>query len=309
MSPPPSSPLRLASPGRRPATASSRRWGPAAAAALLFLLGSGPQSPDASAADAELRAANPETERPRDIKRASRLVANSANGVRYVVTGVCEAAGIRQIAEVLKHAAHEEMWAFLPRANGGDDCQWHEIGRQEEAGRDGAYVRVDMAYLEGLVTNNAEIRLVHFHPLRFFDCAADPSCPKEAVPEQSGLVDKRWITDLLFSMPSPSDVHFMMDVSSRFHKHHRGRGRIAHKVITPYGVVDYGLTGEGLAKFEYEMYSRSEGRYITWVVASGLADESIEAVVKEHPNGIAAAVRALARSLNTQFLRVEHRPF
>ncbi|MBM3356829.1 MAG: hypothetical protein FJY54_03780 [Betaproteobacteria bacterium] len=198
---------------------------------------------------------------------------------------------------------------FLPRAHGTDRCQWHEIGREEKAGIESAHVRVDMAYLEDLIAANTEIHLVHYHPLRYFECAAHPRCPRVAPARRSRSIDQRWITDVVFSMPSVSDVHFMMDVTSRFHRRHRGRGTIKHTVVTPYGVVDYGLTDPGLAKFDSERHSRSEGLYITWVVANALADDHVERVVRDHPDSIMAGVRRLAQALNTEFLWIAYSTF
>jgi hypothetical protein len=261
------------------------------------------------AADARLRVSGSGDEPARQIRHSPHLLANHSNTERYVVTGVCEPRGIREISEILERSNAEEMWAFLPRAHGTQDCQWHEIGREEKSGSDSAYVRVDTGYVEMLMAQNTEIHLYHFHPLKYFECAANADCPQEAAAGQTESLDRRWITDLVFSMPSPSDVHFMMDVTSRFHRRHQGRGTIRHKVVTPYGVVDYGLTDKGLVKYEAERHSRSEGRYITWVVASGLADDSIEIVVKAHPGSVAAAVRGLAQTLNTEFLRVMHSTF
>lgn len=288
------------------ASAECRR---AAAIGIVLMCGMGVHPLFVNATDRQLRAPEPGAELPRQIKHLPHLAANHTNGERYVVTGVCQARGMHQIVEILQSAAHEEMWAFLPRAHGSGACQWHEIGREEKSANDGAYVRVDMAYLESLMARNSEIQLFHFHPLQYFECAAAAGCPKETARGPTGSIDKRWITDLLFSMPSPSDVHFMMDVTSRFHKHHQGQGTIRHQVVTPYGVVDYGLTAAGLVKFEYEMHSRSEGRYITWVMASRMADDSLERVIQENPGGITATVRRLAQTLNTEFLRVEYSPF
>lgn len=228
----------------------------------------------------------------RPIRYTTELRANAANAERYVVQGVCERRGVGQMQEILQHAHFEEMWAFLP---GG--CQWHEIGREEKSGDDRATLRVDMAYLETLMAENDEVRVYHFHPLKYFECAS-ASCPRGG----------RWVTDLVFSMPSASDVHFMMEVTSRFYRKRRDGGTIGHRVVTPYGVVDYGLTARGLAKYDAERDGRSEGLYITWVVASALDDERVRQLVEEHPGGIASAIRRLSQTLNTEFLRVVYTP-
>jgi len=250
----------------------------------------------------------PGAEPDRQIRHLPQLRANASNTERYVVSGVCEREGVRQMAQILKRAEFEEMWAFLPRAHGTAICEWHEIGREERSASDSASLRVDMAYLEKLMRENAEIHVFHFHPLRYFECAARARCPRQAPAGRAGTFDRRWIADLVFSMPSPSDVHFMMDVTSRFYRGRAGGGTIRHKVVTPHGVVDYGLTEQGLAKFDAERNSRSEGLYITWVVASALDDERVEWVIREQPRSIVAGVRRLAQTLNTEFLRVSYVP-
>ena len=241
----------------------------------------------------------------REIKLSPHLLVNVSNTERYVVNGKCQSDGVRELSQILRDSDFEEMWAFLPRAHGTQNCQWHEIGREEKSERDSAHMRVDRAYLEELMARNTEIHLYHVHPLRYFECAARAGCRQDAAAGEVGSFDARWITDLVFSMPSPSDVHFMMDVTSRFYRH-QGRGTIKHKVVTPYGVVDYGLTDQGLGKFDSERHSRSEGLYITWVAASALADDRVELLVKGQPGGIIAAVRKLAQTLNTEYLRVVH---
>jgi hypothetical protein len=234
---------------------------------------------------------------------STHLRANASNAERYIVKGVCERDGIRQIARILQGSEVEEMWAFLPQ-----ECQWHEIGREERSEAARSVVRVDMDYLAGLMAANADIVLVHFHPMRYFECAARADCPRQARAGRAAVPDKRWITDLVYSMPSPSDVLFMMNVTSRFHRVHQPYGTIRHKVVTPYGVVRYGLTPEGLARYDSERNGRSQGIYIPMVMASALDDDSVEKVIKENPRSIKAAVPRLARSLNTQFLRIEHKP-
>ncbi|MDX1375089.1 MAG: hypothetical protein R3357_05960 [Burkholderiales bacterium] len=257
---------------------------------------------------AELRpgASQSKQEPAREIRKSPQLRANAANTERDVVGGVCEAEGIRQIARILRRSETEEMWVFLPRAHGASECQWHEIGREERSESDGSYVRIDMAYVKMLIAENEAVHFFHFHPLKYFECASQAGCPREAA--SAAAFDARWITDLLYSMPSPSDVHFMMELTSRFNRRHGGRGTIRHSVVTPYGVVEYGLTDAGLAKYDAERHGRSGGLYITWVMASALADERLEAVARDHAGSIVESIRRLAQTLNTANLRVVHRP-
>lgn len=272
----------------------------------LLLTGMAGHPITAESTDARGRAPGSGAETTRQIAYSPWLRANASNTMRYVVNGICERQGVREISEILKRSDFEEMWAFLPRAHDAKNCQWHEIGHDEKSESDSAHVRVDMAYLEQLMAANTEIHLYHFHPLRYFECAAKTNCPQAATPGQTGSPDRRWITDLVFSMPSPSDVYFMMDVTSRFFRRHQGRGTIRHRVVTPYGLVDYGLTDKGLAKFDSERHERSGGLYITWIAANALADDYVELVIKDRPGSLIAGVRRLAQTLNTEFLRVEH---
>lgn len=268
--------------------------------ALALALGMAAHAMAAEDPYARRRAAEP----VRPNSYSPHLRANALNAERYVVKGVCERDGIREIAQILQSSAFEEMWAFLPRARDSDDCEWHEIGRDERDKRSGATLRVDMGYLMELIAEHTHVQLVHFHPRRFFECVSRDNCPQRAA--TAAPIDQRWITDLVFAMPSPSDVHFMMNVTSRFFRRHQGHGTIRHKVVTPYGVVDYGLTEQGLAKYDAERLGRSEGLYIAWVAASALDDDRVGQFLKENPGSLSAAVPRLAQALNTQFLRVVH---
>ena len=242
------------------------------------------------------------------IRHAPHLRANSTNLERYVADGLCESEGVSQIAAILQQSETEEMWIFLPRARDAQHCQWHEIGREERSDADGSYVRVDMAYVRRLIAENDDVHFYHFHPLKYFECASQDDCRRQAASARSGDFDRRWITDLLYSMPSPSDVHFMMDLTSRFHRRHQSGGTIKHKLVTPYGVVDYGLTDKGLAKFDAERHGRSEGLYISWVVASALADDRLERIAQDRAGDIAQAVRGVAETLTSDYLSVQFRP-
>ena len=277
-------------------TSAARALRSTATTVLLMLLGLA--APAAAHGPSQGSSAEP----VREATYSTYLRANSSNTERYIVKGLCERDGIRQVARILQHSEVEEMWAFLPH-----ECQWHEIGREEKSEAEKSYLRVDMDYLTALMAAHADIHLVHFHPNRYFECAARADCPKRARAGRR-MPDKRWITDLVYSMPSPSDVLFMMNVTSSFHRNHHPYGTMRHKVVTPYGVVDYGLTAEGLARYDSERNGRSQGIYIPMVMASALDDDRVEQVVKENPRSISAAVPRLARSLNTEFLRIEHSP-
>ncbi|HUF82095.1 MAG TPA: hypothetical protein VMN03_13245, partial [Burkholderiales bacterium] len=128
---------------RLPMTADAKAPSSTATIALLLMWSMGGYS---TAAD-NPPASGPVAEPLREIRYAPRLRANLSSAERYVVKGVCEHRGLREISQILRHSDVEEMWAFLPRAQGTRDCQWHEIGREEKAESDRSTLRVDMKYL------------------------------------------------------------------------------------------------------------------------------------------------------------------
>jgi hypothetical protein len=240
----------------------------------------------------------------RPIRMVGTLGVNASNADRSVADGKCEREGVREIRSLLEQSGIEELWAFLPRAGPAGSCQWHEIGRNEQSGVDEALVDVDWEYLEALMTGNDAVHLYHFHPRVFFDYANSSSA---SGPEDS--FQRALVTDLRFSMPSPADIHFMMEITSRFHLRHPRGGDIRNRVVTPYGLVDYALTEAGRARYESDKDARTQGLYIKYVAASALDDTSIEAIVAGYPNDIAAAMQRLVASLNTKYLRIEFSPF
>ena len=247
---------------------------------------------------------DPGIQSDRPIRFVDRLGVNTSNSERYVVYGKCENEGVREISTLLKQSKTEEMWAYLPRGQPSGSCQWHEVGRNEQSGTDEAYVGVDWAYLEMLMAENSAVHLYHFHPLAFFDYAkASPS-------DKSGKsFDRKLAADLRFSMPSPADIHFMMEMTFRFYQRHPRGGVIRNRVITPYGSVDYALTEAGRAKYESDKDARTQGLYIKYVAASALGDENIEAIVARHPDDVARSMNRLVEALNTEYLRVVFFPF
>ena len=242
-----------------------------------------------------------QTDRP--IRIVARLGVNTLNAQRFVAYGKCEHEGVREITTLLAHSKVEELWAYLPRGQPSDSCQWHEIGRNEHSGTDNAYVDVDWAYLETLMAENSSVYLYHFHPLTFFGYAiASPSDKREESFE--GAI----VADLRFSMPSPADIHFMMEITSRFHQYHPRGGDIRNSVVTPYGIVDYALTEAGRTKYESDKDARTQGLYIKYVAASALGDESIEAIIDQNSSDIALSMKELVEVLNTQYLRLVFSP-
>ena len=245
----------------------------------------------------EAVAAGNRLERP--IRVVESLRVNASNSDRNVAHDKCEDEGIREITDLLRQSSIEEMWAFLPRGQPSGSCQWHEVGRDEQSGSDQANVDVDWEYLEALMKENQAVYLYHFHPLAFFDYA-------KASPSRRGdeSIRRQIIYDLKFSMPSPADIHFMMEITFRFYQRQPPGGDIRNRVVTPYGIVDYALTEAGRVKYESDKDARTQGLYIKYVAASALDDGSIEMIVAEEPGDIARSMKRLVATLNTKYLRV-----
>jgi hypothetical protein len=200
------------------------------------------------------------------------------------------------------------MWAYLPGASGSGE--WHEIGRDEVSDLQEAFVGVDWGYLETLMAQNSRLTLYHFHPLSYFECSAHAPCAArlEAL-EETAFRDERLISDIKFSMPSPADVHFMMEITWQFYQLHPRGGAIEHRVVTPHGIVDYAVTEAGFAKYASDRGARTQGLYIKWVAASKLADDSIQSIIDSSPSNITDALALVVESLNTPYLRVTSIPF
>lgn len=235
----------------------------------------------------------------RPVQLVPRLEINAENAKRFVTHGKCEREGIREIAALLTGSRIEELWAFLPVGPASGACEWHEIGRNERSGSDQAYVDVDWEYLDALMRVNDRVHLYHFHPLAYFDFTNRSASGVRGTSTEAAMV-----TDLKFAMPSPADIHFMMEITSRFRGYRPRGGEIVNRVVTPYGVVDYALTDAGRAKYETDKDARTQGLYIKYVAASALEDESIRAIVKRHSGDMAISMQELVERLNTRYLRI-----
>ena len=77
-----------------------------------------------------------------------------------------------------------------------------------------------------------------------------------------------------------------------------------HRVVTPYGVVEYALSDKGKKKYAENRGSRLEGLYIKLVAANSLSEESINGIVDGNRDDLTAALEELARSMNSKNLLV-----
>lgn len=214
----------------------------------------------------------------------------------------------------MEQSTIEVMHVYIPDQESPHECQWVEIGKGGYGGGvEEATVEVDRKYLSRLMKEHTTLHLYHFHPLVYFEkCRSEMSCGKISVPmSPAQLSEDGLISNFRYSMPSPSDIAFMMDVSREFDKHHHGGGRVRHRVITPYGIVDYSLTTEGKRRLEDDGLEGEKGRYgfdtyIRTRVSYTLSD--IDAVAGEEPTDMRKALKRLAGRLSNEYLHVIFTP-
>jgi hypothetical protein len=243
------------------------------------------------------------------VHYVDRLDVNTVNYHRNVARNKCEAQGVAEIYELLKSARFEEMWLFLP-ARGTEPCQWVEIGRVVVSGPDESTIKIDRTFLAKAMLMHDELHLYHFHPLaHFVRCKQPTGCDNLLLPNAAGQIPTESLVDnLRFAMPSAEDIYFMMDVSWEIDRRRNGRGRITNKVITPYGIVEYDLTAAGREKLRIERSAREGGLYIKLLAANALYEDNIVDVVNKTLGDVLAAVKKLARSMNSTFLSVIYTP-
>lgn len=272
-------------------------------AALEFALLFSYAATAAESAPASLRL--PASERP--IRLVDQLSVNSSNKERLVTLTRSESEGIAQIRTLMSRSPVEELWAFLPASQNGDAGCWVEIGGEVRSESELSSVKVDWSYLWKLVDRFSDIGIYHFHPLSYFEgCATEQSCNDFTVPlSVKGVSAHGLINNLRFSMPSPADIHFMMETSWRFEHAHPRSGAMRHRLVSPYGLVEYGLTRSGKARYAENRNTRMEGLYIKQVAANVLSDENIAALAAASPLDLGTTVKELARGMSSDYLRVE----
>lgn len=279
------------------------------ALSILFIIAYTPVASSAgSYPKSSMYPPRPELE-PLPESLSDHLSVNIANLERKLVRGKPEKDGVAEIVMLLKDSRFEEMWAFVPGER-ADDATWYEIGRDVTETVDGMAIRVDRPFLAQLMREHRQLHLYHFHPLSYFErCRRDTSCGDPAVPRNTTQASKEdLITNVRYAMPSPEDIYFMMDVSWEFKRIRGGEGELRHRVVTPYGVVDYALTAEGQARYDYDRSLRTGGLYIALVAGNALLDEAIAGIVNDIPGDIDEILQRVANNLSGRHLRVLYTP-
>jgi hypothetical protein len=247
----------------------------------------------------------PVSQRP--LRVVDQLLVNSSNEERFVTPIRSEAEGIARIRELMIRSPVEELWVFIATSSDGDAGRWVEIGGEIRSESELSSVGVEWAYLRKLIDRFSDINVYHFHPLSYFErCPSEQRCNEFSVPMSvKGVSPSGLINNLKFAMPSPGDIHFMMESSWRFERAHPRFGSMRHRLVSPYGVVEYGLTTSGKARYSENRSTRMEGLYIKQVAANALSEENIGARAAEFPEDLGMSVNALAKGMSSNYLRVE----
>lgn len=232
-----------------------------------------------------------------------------------VAETICEARGVERIVEFVRSHRSEIMWVYIPDGDSPHECQWLEVGRSaDDAGAEEAVIAVDRGYLTQLMRTHRRLHIYHSHPLVYFEkCADERRCPDGAIPTTvDEASEKAVIANVRRAMPSPIDIAFMMDVWREFYQQHpHNGGRVQHRVVTPYGIVDYALTEDGKERLSNEGMEQEKGRfgfdtYIMTRVSYALLE--VEGLVRGDRSDMRDVLREVAWVLSNEYLRVTYAP-
>lgn len=205
------------------------------------------------------------------------LVANVENTVRTVVPAD-ETVGLSQIEALVGHTDFEEQWAFVPSVH-----LWIEIGRNESATELDSEVEIDTDYLKAIVRLYHSVEIFHFHPAGYYRRIWQ----HEPYPVSSlaGDIGRDRLQPVGFALPSPDDVVSSIELS-RLLLVDDPAARVSYSVVSPHGIVSYGLTDQGLKTIAYDWGNpqASTARSIVTRIA-----------IRRMPFNIASTMDALSR--------------
>jgi hypothetical protein len=176
------------------------------------------------------------------------LVVNNRNKFKTVIFE-SEAEGISEMRKLIANSQIEESWAYLPHRK-----KWIEIGYNEEAEKriDKRYItkaKLDVQLLDELMSENNNMALYHFHPSHSLSLEDKITKRKEdGAPMNDKEIERERIRLLIKSAyPSRSDLLNMIGNSMEFFERNT-EGNITFKVCSHYGITEYHLTDEGMAR-------------------------------------------------------------
>ncbi len=165
------------------------------------------------------------------------LQAGLGNTFRTVVR-VGRAEGLSQIYDQVGRSSLEEQWAYLPALG-----LWIEIGHNERTTEADAEVEIDLPYLRAIVARYPDVHLVHFHPASFYPVVLPASAPAAAIADDVAAIG--------YALPSPTDVASSIRLMEVLRADNPAV-RVELSVVSPHGVVTYGVTEPGLRTIAYE---------------------------------------------------------
>jgi len=204
-----------------------------------------------------------------------KLVVNNRNKFKTIIYE-SEEEGISEMRKLIASSQTEESWAYLPLQE-----KWIEIGHNEEAEKkiNKRYItkaKLDIQFLDELMSVNNNMILYHFHPsyclsledkIRKREEAGSPMNNKEIERERVRLLIKS-------AYPSRSDLLNMIGNSTEFFERNP-EGNITFKICSHYGITEYHLTDEGME----HLYADNSFKQISRITGIS-SSANIEANVK-----------------------------
>jgi hypothetical protein len=204
-----------------------------------------------------------------------KLVVNNRNKFKTVIYE-SEEEGISEMRKLIASSQTEESWAYLPHQE-----KWIEIGHNEEAEKkiNKRYItkaKLDVQFLDGLMSVNNNMVLYHFHPS--YCLSLEDKIRKredDGSPMNDNEIERERIRLLIKSAyPSRSDLLNMIGNSMEFFERNT-EGNITFKVCSHYGITEYHLTVKGMAHLKAD----NSLEQILWI--KGISSSAnIEANVK-----------------------------
>jgi hypothetical protein len=166
------------------------------------------------------------------------LDTNTANVFRTLVPAN-ETAGIAQILTLVGRGSLEEQWAFVP-AKG----LWIEIGHNEMTSELDSEVETDVDYLKSIVRLYHEVRIFHFHPASYYARVLPIGLSVAGIRPED-------VESIGYALPSPTDIVTSLRLTELLYAADP-LANISYSVISPHGVVAYGMTSSGFKTIHYE---------------------------------------------------------
>ena len=224
----------------------------------------------------------------------------------------CENEGVSEIRGL--NSPFEEFWAFVP-----DNCTWIELGileqvrgtlRRDRFGKCKAPNTISGIKKADVIALMKEVEsLILFHPHPTNKTLVKYIQDKTSLKEFSDTcINEARVETLEAALPSLSDLASMFIFSRLFYQN-QADGRFSEKLISVYGVTEYGLTREGLKDLHtsnFENRRRQEMRkYFRIRNQLTFADYADEGSTKLNQKKLAALVKIINGEVNLFYLNVE----